>query len=180
MIIIMGSVGSGKTEQASRLANYLKCPHISTSRLLRDNLTPEQKSKMRDGALISDQEVLQLLDKQLKKVDAAFKQCILDGSPRSVTQAKWLVDKLNANQIKLDLVVKLNVSAEVAIDRLQKRARDDDKNEVILRRLATWTTVTAPAIAYLRKHGVKVYEVNGELNPEEVEQEILRAISRSI
>jgi adenylate kinase family enzyme len=41
MIILFGVVGSGKSEQARRLVAKIKCPYISTSDLLRENLTPQ-------------------------------------------------------------------------------------------------------------------------------------------
>ena len=177
MIIIMGAIGSGKSEQATRLAASLGCPHISTSRLLQENLTPELEAKMHAGELISDEKILGLLDKELAGVRASTNQCVLDGAPRSVIQAEWLVKKQEAGQIKIDSVIKLNVSDQTVLNRLLKRGREDDTKEVILHRLSEYTKITEPVVEYFRQQGVGVHEINGELSLDEVEAEIKKVIN---
>lgn len=176
MIIIMGAIGSGKSEQASRLAEKLGCPRISTSKLLRDNLTPEREAKMRAGELVNDREVLGLLSVELTKIEADKKECVLDGAPRSVEQAKWLKSKFDSGEVRLTAIIKLNVSKECVLERLQKRAREDDREDIILRRLADYEAITTPVIDYFRQNEVKVSEVNGELGLDEVQQAVNKAV----
>jgi len=176
MIIIMGAVGSGKSEQTLRLANRLHIPRISTSSVLKANLTPEFEAKMAVGDLVDDQEVIKLLDAELIKVGADKNEFILDGSPRSVVQAEWLVGKIKDKSIKLGAIIKLNVSNEVVLGRMLKRGRDDDKKDIILRRLDNYYKITNPVVDYLRSHGITVHEVNGELTPDAVEAEIAKLL----
>lgn len=178
MIIIMGAIGSGKSEQAIRLAKKLGCPRISTSQLLRDNLTPEREAKMRAGELVNDQEVMELLDVELQKIGAGKTECVLDGAPRSLVQAEWLKRKFDAGEVKLTAIIKLNVSKQSVLERLQKRSREDDKEEIILKRLADYEAITTPVIDYFRQNNIEVTEVNGELSLDEVEQEIANAINK--
>ncbi|HVX58835.1 MAG TPA: nucleoside monophosphate kinase, partial [Candidatus Saccharimonadales bacterium] len=84
MIIIMGSVGSGKSEQTNRLARRLRLESITTSNLLRQHLTPEREAVMKSGGLVNDQEIIELVEPELEKFRNSTKDFILDGFPRSV------------------------------------------------------------------------------------------------
>lgn len=180
MIIIMGSVGSGKSEQSTRLANRLKLPRISTSKLLRDHLTPQREAKMKAGDLVDDSEVIELLEPELKKIEADKKEFLLDGFPRSVPQASWLVTQIKSGKIKLTAVIKLNVAEQTVLGRMLKRGRDDDQEEIIRHRLDAYSQITTPVVAYLRSIPIEVYEINGERSANEVEAEITSVLeSRS-
>lgn len=177
MIIIMGSVGSGKSEQAIRLAKSLNCPRVSTSQLLRDSLTPEWDKKMHAGELIDDREVLKLLDTELKRVGANKNEIVVDGSPRSVTQAKYMLEKVKSGELFITAVVKLNVASDVVLKRLSERGREDDRQEIVLKRLKDFEAVTSPVVNFFRHQGIKVYEVNGELELDVVQAEIRKIIA---
>jgi adenylate kinase family enzyme len=79
---------------------------------------------------------------------------ILDGFPRKVSQAKWLVDNYAD---KFDIyALYLSVPPEVLIERINKRIRsgsmraDDASPEIIQRRLDNYFKITMPAIDWLR------------------------------
>lgn len=176
MIIIMGPVGSGKSEQTARLTKKLNCPRISTSQLLREHLTPEREAKMHAGELIADPEIIELLEPELRRVGADTREFILDGAPRSVIQAQWLRGKVINGEIKLTAVIRLKVPEEVAIKRLLERGRPDDNAAIIRRRLDAYHRITEPVVTYFESNGIKVHEINGEREPDEVESQIERAI----
>lgn len=171
MIIIMGSVGSGKSEQTNRLSARLNLPRISTSNLLRLYLTPERESKMLAGDLVDDAEVIEIIEPVIKRIPAN-QDFILDGFPRTIPQARWLTDKIKNNEVKLRAIIKLNVSDKTVLDRMLRRGRADDQEQVILHRLRTYHSITTPVVKYLRSTGIVVHEVDGEQAPDNVEAQI--------
>lgn len=180
MIIIMGAIGSGKSEQAIRLAKDLNIPRVSTSQLLKNNLTPEREAKMLAGELVNDKEVTDLLEAEYARIGADKNEFVSDGSPRSVAQAKWMLDKMLAGKLKITAVIMLNVSNETVITRLLKRGRSDDKKEIIMKRLNAYEQVTQPVVGFFRDNGVGVDEVNGELGLDEVQAEIKRVLKSKL
>lgn len=176
MIIIMGSVGSGKSEQTSRLASRLKITSISTSNLLRNHQTPEHEAVMRAGGLVDDDEIIELLRPELEKMKHSGHDFILDGFPRSIPQAKWLVENIVNGDIKFKAIIKLNVSDAVVLKRMLSRGRDDDTEEVIRHRLDAYHETTTPVVDYLRQKDIQVSEVDGEAAPDAVEAQIKKVL----
>lgn len=177
MIILMGPIGSGKSEQTKRLAARLRIGTVSTSQLLRDNLTPGLQAKMQTGDLISDSEMIKLVQPVLKGKEASGGNYVLDGFPRSIPQAEWLVSQIKIGNIESCHVIKLNVSDNEVLKRLLARGRSDDKENIIKHRLEVYRQTTVPIIEYLRRHNVTVHKVDGEKKPDEVEQAISRIIN---
>lgn len=176
MIIIMGSVGSGKSEQTARLARDLGLASITTSNLLRKHLTPEREAVMKAGGLVDDQEIIELVEPELENFRKSGHDFILDGFPRSIPQAEWLVEQIKSGDIRFKAIIKLNVSEEVVLKRMLNRGRDDDKKEVILNRLDAYHQVTVPVVAYLRRQGIAIDDIDGEANPDEVEAAIKKVL----
>jgi len=176
MIIFFGTVGSGKTEQGERLAKRLNCPRISTSQLLRAHSDPFHLQQIAQGTLVSDQAVLNLLGPELKSIGADKNEFILDGSPRSIGQAKWIINLVETGEIKFTAIIYLKVSAQTVIDRLIKRGRADDKQDIIHHRLDEYTKITTPVLDYLKQAGYAVDVVDGSPSPEEVEKSIQRVL----
>jgi adenylate kinase len=172
VIILFGVVGSGKSEQAKRLLAHLDCPYISTSTLLREHLTPERRAAMAAGRLVNDEDIFDLLGPALLAAEADKLECILDGAPRSVGQAKWLIDKLKKNEVKLTAIIHLKVSKDVVLGRLHNRHREDDQDEIIRQRFADYDQITTPVLDYLEEQGYQVDDVDGEKSPDEVETQI--------
>jgi adenylate kinase len=176
MIILFGVVGSGKSEQARRLVAKIKCPYISTSDLLRENLTPQVEETMLAGRLISDDYILSLLDPALKSAGADTQECILDGAPRTIIQADWLIDKVKSKEVKLTSIIHLRVTKKVVLERLRQRSRQDDKEEVIAQRLKDYEQITTPVLDYLRQAGFTVNEIDGKRTPEQIENDIAKLL----
>jgi len=125
-LVLLGPPGAGKGTQAKRLAEKLGLPHISTGDILRQNvkdgtaLGKEAKGIMEKGLLVPDEMVASMLDERFNNPDIK-KGFILDGYPRTLSQAKTLDDILARKKLSVDLVVYLDTSDEVIIKRLTGR-----------------------------------------------------------
>ncbi|MFA4888468.1 MAG: adenylate kinase [Candidatus Omnitrophota bacterium] len=125
-IILLGPPGAGKGTQSKELAGRLTLPHISTGDILRENvlaqtdLGKKAKDFMDKGELVPDKLVAKMLSERFAQPDikSGF---ILDGYPRNLNQAKTLDGILSAKQMPVDLVVYLDTSDEVIIQRLTGR-----------------------------------------------------------
>lgn len=176
MIILAGPVGSGKSEQGQRLAKRLGYPWVSSGQLLRDQADEAHRAIMKKGGLVSDEYVLSLLSRYLKSLQADKKELVLDGTPRTLEQAKWLLEKIKTKQIKLTAIVKFKISEAQILKRLLARGREDDRPEVIAHRLDEYRNNTERALEYLAAHGIKIDQIDGEGTPDEVEASIQRVL----
>lgn len=125
-LILMGPPGAGKGTQASRLAQRLRVPAISTGEMLRDevkhgsSLGREAKSYMDRGALVPDALIIAIIEARLQRSDCAA-GFILDGFPRTVTQAEALDHALQRFGWSLHRVGSLNVPTDEVVRRLSGR-----------------------------------------------------------
>ncbi len=125
-LVLLGPPGAGKGTQAKRLAEKLGLPHISTGDILRQNvkdgtlLGKQAKGIMDKGLLVPDEMVAAMLDERFNNPDIK-KGFILDGYPRTLSQAKTLDEILAGKELVVDLVVYLNTSDEIIIKRLTGR-----------------------------------------------------------
>jgi len=125
-IILLGPPGAGKGTQAIRLAQKLQLPHISTGDILRQNvkegtaLGKEAKGYMEGGLLVPDELLARLLEKRFQQSDLE-RGFILDGYPRNLAQAKTLDRILGKKKMPIELVVYLDTSDGVIIQRLTGR-----------------------------------------------------------
>ncbi|QZZ19210.1 adenylate kinase [Leptothermofonsia sichuanensis E412] len=171
-LIFLGAPGAGKGTQAKVLAGLCKIPHISTGDILREavaNQTPlgmKAKSFMDSGELVPDQLVIDLMRERLSQSDA-HSGWILDGFPRTVTQAAFLDDLLSEINQLYNYAVNLEVPDEVLIARLLGRGRQDDTEDVIRRRLQVYREQTAPLINFYQTRQ-KLVSVDGNAPPDEV------------
>ena len=125
-IILLGPPGAGKGTQAKVLAKKLNLPHISTGDLLRLNVSQntelgkQAKSFMDQGALVPDELVTQMLIQRINQSDVE-NGFILDGYPRNINQTGALDGSLKQKKKEIDLVVYLETSEPVIIQRLSGR-----------------------------------------------------------
>ncbi|HEY5549704.1 MAG TPA: nucleoside monophosphate kinase [Candidatus Saccharimonadales bacterium] len=172
MIILFGVVGSGKSQQAERLIAKLHCPYLSTSKLIREKNNLQWDKLITAGHLLPDDDIFSLLEPELEKIDAANAEFILDGAPRSIGQAEWLIAKIKAGSLKFTAIIHLDVSKEVVLQRLLSRGRYDDKEEVIATRFEQYDKLTVPVLKYFQQQGYPVSEVDGSPPIGEVEKQI--------
>ena len=125
-VVFLGAPGVGKGTQAERIASQYRVAKISTGDLLREavrnqtKLGLEAKGFMDQGQLVPDSVVIGLVREKLGDSSCA-NGFVLDGFPRTVTQAEELGKALSAKSTALDLVVNFQVSREDVVRRLSGR-----------------------------------------------------------
>jgi len=195
-VILFGPPGSGKGTQAKFLRQSLGIAHISTGDMLReriaagDGLGLQASQIMQSGNLVPDEIVNRMVEDRIEQADAV-KGFILDGYPRTVPQARLLVELLKSKGIS-PLVVHLKVDYNVIIARLSGRRqcptcgalysvtsnaptvsevcdydgsklviRDDDRPEVVGERLRAYERQTAPVLEFLKSAGYQTAVIEG-------------------
>lgn len=152
-LVLVGPPGAGKGTQAVRLSDRLDVPHISTGDLFRANLaekTPlgmQAKRYMDAGELVPDEVTVAMVRERLAEPDVA-KGFILDGFPRTVSQAEDLSRILADRGEELDAVIEFRVPEDELVQRLLGRGRADDTEDVIRRRQQVYREETAPLLEY--------------------------------
>jgi len=122
-LIILGPPGAGKGTQAEILSKRLNIPKISTGDILREAVTEgSELGKMAEkymnrGELVPDDVMLALIEESLKNSNGF----ILDGFPRTISQAKGLDKILKKLGLELKLVFLLDVPDEEIVKRLSSR-----------------------------------------------------------
>lgn len=184
-IIFLGAPGAGKGTQAENVSEKLNIPAISTGAIIREAIKGGTqmgllaKSYTEKGDLVPDEVVIGIIKDRLA-CDDCQNGFILDGFPRTVTQAQAL-DKMGVN---IDIVVSIEVPDEKIVERMSGRRvcekcgasyhtlykpskdsvtcdkdgstlvqRPDDKPEVVKSRLDVFHKQTAPLKDYYRETG---------------------------
>jgi adenylate kinase len=178
MIILMGVAGSGKSMQGRLQADEHGYAWISTGEILRVLITGKRRQEMLQGKLLSDEEMVRVLDTVFEVIDTK-QEFILDGFPRTVVQADWLLKNVDKGRFSLTAVIHLNASKDVVRKRLKQRGRQDDTEEAIAKRFDEYEAVTIPIINHFRQLGVHVYDIDGGNDPATVHQEITRIIDHN-
>ncbi|EGX59522.1 adenylate kinase [Streptomyces zinciresistens K42] len=125
-IVLVGPPGAGKGTQAAFLAKNLSIPHISTGDLFRANISRQTelgklaKSYMDAGNLVPDEVTIGMAKDRMEQPDAEG-GFLLDGFPRNVSQAEALDEMLQAESMKLDAVLDLEVPEEEVVKRIAGR-----------------------------------------------------------
>ena len=124
--ILLGPPGAGKGTQAAIIRDKYTVAHISTGDILRANvknntvLGKKAKSYMDAGELVPDSLIIEMMKDRLSRDDCE-RGFLLDGFPRTVSQAEALDILLKALEVELDAVILLEVSDEVVVKRLSGR-----------------------------------------------------------
>lgn len=106
------------------------------------------------------------------------KNVIIDGSPRKEREALVLDGALKFYSIKNPIVIYLEVSPEVAKERMLSRHRQDDEEEKIEGRLRWFERETMKSIKYFQNNpDYLFYKINGEQSVEEIHREIMEKIT---
>ncbi len=125
-IIFIAPPAAGKGTVSAKVCEKYNIPHISTGDLLRDEIAHETKlgieikEAMAKGEFVTDEVITKLLKKRLSAKDAK-KGFILDGYPRNITQAKIYDELLNELSYDMGMVIFLDISKEVAMERALSR-----------------------------------------------------------
>ncbi len=178
MILLMGVAGAGKSMQGRILADEHGYAWISTGEILRVLVTGKRRQEMLQGKLLSDEEVIELIDKVFEMIDTK-QQFVLDGFPRTIPQADWLTDQVRAGRFDLDCIINLVASEEVVIKRLLSRARPDDTREAICARIEEYERITRPILAHFTEEDIPVHNIDGDRDARVIHDEILSLIDHS-
>lgn len=191
-IILLGAPGAGKGTQAQLIAKNFELPQISTGDMLRTAIKEKNplgiaaKKIMDQGALVSDNIIIQLVQNRIKKPDCR-NGFLLDGFPRTIPQA----EALQSQGINIDKIIEIDVPDSTIIERLTGRRihprsgrvyhvlynpprvaneddftgeplvqRDDDNEAVIRKRLDIYHAQTAPLIEFYKR----LSAINGKPN----------------
>jgi adenylate kinase len=190
-LILLGPPGSGKGTQAQRLVKRYGIVQLSTGELLRAAVaaqTPvglKARDVMASGGLVPDDIVIGIISDRLDQPDAKA-GFILDGFPRTVRQAEALDELLKKKHMKLDAVIELRVNESALLERVESRVaemrargeevRIDDTPEVLIKRLASYRSLTEPLIHYYSERR-KLLTVDGMMTIEHVTREISRILA---
>ena len=208
-IILLGAPGVGKGTQAKFICNRFAIPQISTGDMLRESvrdgssLGRKVKKVMDQGALVTDDIIIDLVKDRIKKNDCE-KGYLFDGFPRTIPQAEALAQQ----NIQIDSVIEIKVEDDQIIARLAGRRvhqgsgriyhitnnppkrknldditgepliqRDDDKEGTIKQRLEVYRNQTEPLVNFyqkMHKEGVLSYRsIDGNKTYEKLSAEIL-------
>jgi adenylate kinase len=207
-LILFGPPGVGKGTQAKILSAMLDILHISTGDILRQevatgtDLGQKAKAILDSGQLVPDNLMIEMIKHviQSPKAESGF---ILDGFPRTVPQAESLSRLLVDLEMKLTMVISMEIKHDKVIQRLSNRVacrqcgaiynflsdkltdpsrcercggelfhREDDKPEIISKRLKVYESMTAPVKYYYAKTGIlRTVDATGII--ENVTQKIL-------
>ncbi len=179
-LLIMGPPGAGKGTQAKILAQKFNLVHLSTGDILRKEIDRNSEvglkaqTYMNAGNLVPDEVLLEMMNSTLTELKD--NGVILDGFPRTISQAEALDAMLLSNSLSVDKVISLEVDDNVLTQRLLSRGRSDDNEETIKNRLNVYKNQTLPIKDYYLKNN-KLVEVKGDDSVDDVNATIVSSIS---
>lgn len=204
-IVLLGAPGAGKGTQAAKLVEEFGMCHISTGDILRaavKNQTPlgvKAKGFMDAGELVPDDLIIDLMKERIQQPDTA-KGVILDGFPRTTTQAVALDTMLAELERPLNCALLIDVDFEVIVKRLTSRRmckecghigsvadascpscggemyqRDDDNEATVRNRLDVYEKSTSPLIDYYRGCD-KLVSIDGDRDVDVVFADVKRGL----
>lgn len=160
MIVFFGPAGAGKSVQGQILAARHGWRWLSSGQLLRDSRDPEIVEQMRSGQLVSSEQTNEIIADALERAKDIDK-VILDGYPRKLEQAQWLVQTQPRHERSIGLAVVLEVPRPELEKRLHVRGRIDDTKEVIEDRLSIYRQEIYPILTYLTEQNVRIAHIDG-------------------
>lgn len=190
-IIFMGRSGCGKGTQVALLKDYIKQNDSEN----REIFSLETGAKFRE--MIEGDSFTSKLAKEIYSngdLQPAFlaihiwshilieslkekNHIILDGTPRTYPESVILDSVMGFYKRVKPVVVHINVSRNWSKERLMERARFDDTEEGVEKRLNWFDNEVVPAMNHLRDSSIYNFvEINGEQTIEEVHKELIQKI----
>lgn len=160
MIVFFGPAGAGKSVQGQLLAARNNWRWLSAGQLLRDTHDIELIKEMQTGKLVDPSKVNELMGGAIKR-STNIDRVILDGFPREMSQAKWLVENKSHHGRDIKLVIVLEVPKSELLKRLEVRGRADDTPEAIDERLRIYRTEMYPILSYLTEQEINIVHIDG-------------------
>lgn len=180
-LVLTGIQGAGKSTQGNLLSKQLKLPYLSTGHIFREiakektHLGRYVKELINSGILIPDEKTIEIVNSYISR--PAYKRgYILDGFPRTLTQAKEFTNHV-------DKVIYIEIPDKEALWRLAYRDdgadRSDNTIKAIRKRIEMFHNFTEPVLEYYRNLG-KLIDVDGTKSIEEVNAEILKSLGKQL
>ncbi|KAI3404798.1 ADK2 [Candida oxycetoniae] len=129
-LLLLGAPGSGKGTISRKLLNrFPQLKSISSGDVLRSHILRgtkigvEAEKCLKTGTLVPDSTMVSLISEQLRDLDGLSSKAnwLLDGFPRTFSQAQKLTEILDKNQCNLNVVVELNVDQNIILHRIESR-----------------------------------------------------------
>ena len=187
-IALFGPPGAGKGTQSEFLIKKYNLFYISTGDLLRKELAAgtklglEAKNIIAEGGLVSDEIIVQIIEKTIKSNSEA-NGFLFDGFPRTYIQAYILEGLMIKIGSSLDSLISIEVEKEESVKRLLNRGktsgRSDDNEVVIRNRLKEYKEKTLPVLNFYREKGNYI-AVNGMQKIPEVTEGIDKVINERL
>lgn len=207
-IVLLGAPGSGKGTQSRLLSTKYGTVHLSMGNMLREEVAKGSKVgsrvavTMSRGEMVPDSIVFQIIDEKL----SMYNSYILDGFPRTLSQAEYLDQRLSELNTAIDVVFLLELPLEEIIERLSGRRvcskcsqtyhvrfyhsdvcncggklvqRADDNPEAVKRRVEVYEEEIGPLREYYSKQG-KLWEIDGSKGMELAFSDISRILDEKI
>lgn len=176
MIVFFGPAGAGKSVQGQMLAARQGWRWLSAGQLLRDTRDPELFAQMQSGGLVDPARVNALMGEAIKRA-TNIDRVIIDGFPRQIDQAQWLVNSQTHHGRDIDLVIVLEVPKSELLKRLEVRGRADDTPEAIDERLKIYRTEMYPILSYFNEESINIVHIDGTGTVGQVHDRIMEELS---
>ena len=174
MIILFGLAGSGKGTQGKALSELFGWRWLSVGEAIRQ--TGGYEEIINNGGLIPDEDVIKLMDKQIRKSEAEGFDLILDGYPRDQKQAEYIMDTMPE---KINGAIILDVPKEELYERLALRGRDDDKEKASIdRRFEIFEQNIYSILPLLESKNIPIEHVDGVGPIEDVTARLVEVVKR--
>eukprot|EP00882_Tetradesmus_deserticola_P006169 GHRQ01006494.1.p1 GENE.GHRQ01006494.1~~GHRQ01006494.1.p1 ORF type:complete len:272 (+),score=128.50 GHRQ01006494.1:329-1144(+) len=125
-VMISGAPAAGKGTQCERIVERYNLVHISVGDLLREQVQQgtaagkKAKDFMDKGVLVPDDVVVEMVKSRLASPDVQERGWLLDGYPRSASQA----EAIEKEGIRPDIFLLIDVPAELLVERVVGRRMD--------------------------------------------------------
>ena len=211
-VVFLGAPGAGKGTQAAMVADRANLAHLASGDLFRkaiekdDELGRQVKSYLEQGQLVPDAVTVNMVLNRIAELEGV-RGIILDGFPRTQSQAEALSQALGAQGQRVDRAIYIDVPQGELERRLSDRwvcracqatysgadrkvssvcrkcggelyQRPDDTPETVKNRLEVYFRETAPLIEYYSGLGV-LTRVDGQGDVEGITDRIIEALNLS-
>lgn len=188
-LIIYGPEGSGKGTQAKLLGERLNLPVYTSGDLVREAAAHDKgpvsnacRKALVQGRYVADRDMFVLWGKKLKTTEAK-EGFILDGFPRNINQARFLLNEVARAGYNIDKLIYLELTDEEAIKRLAKRQRklfvgskiNHDDPQRVKQRLTIYRNQEEEVLKLFRSQNL-LLEVGASGSIEKITDDIIRGL----
>lgn len=176
MIVFFGPAGAGKSVQGQILAARMGWRWLSAGQLLRDTKDVDLLHIMHEGKMVPHDAITKIMGEAIAHA-ANIDQLILDGFPRQLEQAQWLIDSQPHHGRDVKLVIVLEVRREELLNRLEIRGRADDTPEAIDERLNIYRQEMYPILNYFTEQNIPVVHIDGNGTVGQVHDHVVQELT---